>query len=351
MKKPQLWTQYLDADVNSQACNSSRRQCQSAMVRQRELIARITEQRRPETIACLGSGYLNDIPIQKLFEGGKDVALVDWIDGVSREGVAGSIISNQDGRYHCLFCDKCIGALYCSNFTNEIIDEGVCSAFEPVKGEHGETVTCGNYEPGLQPNFVAGDVTAGYSSGFSEAVEHKINKCKSPKEAFIKAIKTCDQVAGKHQHIPLAADSIEFLTSSMVVSQFDVEPYNFFAFLLERTYGRAKIQSLEKTLTPLMEKLRTKLFVDQVKHHVAEMFRLVKKDGTGRIYFSVELFRLNPDGKFYFLVQDMHEVLDIIGRYFWFDFELLPESDVLHRSQMGDGISVIQNYILSPRVD
>jgi hypothetical protein len=348
MKKTRLWTQYLDANVNSQACNTSRQQCQSAMARQRELIARIAEQRRPETIACLGSGYLNDIPIQKLFEPGKDVALVDWIDGVSREGVAGSIISTKDGSYHCLFCDKCIGSLYCSNFTEELIGEGVCSAFIPVEGE---TVTCGNYEPGLQPNFVAGDVTAGYSSNFAEAVEHKISKCKSPKEAFIKAIKTCDQIAVKRQHIPLQEDSIEFLTSSMVVSQFDVEPYNFFSVLLERTYGREKIQSLEKTLMPLMEKLRTKLFVDQVKQHVAEMFRLVKKDGTGRIYFSVELFRLNPDGKFYFLVQDMHEVLDIIGRYFWFDFDMLAESDVLHRSQMGDGISVVQNYILAPRGD
>jgi hypothetical protein len=181
MKKSQLWSQYLDANVSSQACSISRQQYQSAMARQRELIARIADQRQPETVACLGSGYLNDIPIDKLFERGKEVALVDWIGGVSREGIAGSIISNKNGSYHCLFCDKCIGSLYCSNFTDELMDEGVCSAFVPVKGE---TVTCGNYEPGPQPNFVVGDVTAGYSSRFAELVEHKISKCKSPKEVY-----------------------------------------------------------------------------------------------------------------------------------------------------------------------
>ena len=347
-KKTQLWASYLQADVCQQACSTSRGQCHDALSRQRELIARITKILEPESIACLGSGYLNDIPINVLFEYGKDVALVDWIDGVSQQGVAGSIISKNNGSYNCLFCDKCIGSLYCSNFTNEVLDEGVCSAFVPVEGD---TVTCQNYEPGLQPNYIASDVTAGYSSSFAELVENKITKCKTPKEAFVKAIKSCDQVAGKQKTIPLTDNSVDFLTSSMVVSQFDVEPYNFFSLMLERAYGRDRILSLEKTLRPFMEKLRTKLFVDQVKRHVEEMFRLVKKDGKGRIYFSVELFRLNTDGKLYFLVQDMQKTLEIIGHYFLFDFDTLPESDVLHRCDIDDGVSIVQNYMLSPRLN
>lgn len=310
------------------------------------LIADIVDKTAPKTIACLGSGYLNDIPVATLFEQSKDVSLVDWIPGISREGVAGSIISKQGNRYHCLFCDKCIGALYCNNFTNEILDDGVCTAFVPV--EH-DTLTCKHYEPGLQPNFVAGDVTAGYSSRFAQLMENKVPRCKTPKEAFIKAIKACDQIAGKQDHIPLDDHSMDFVTSSMVISQFDAEPYSFFSTILERAYGGDRILSLEKTLRPLMEKLRTKLFVAQVKHHVAEIYRLVTKEGKGRVFFSVEMFRQSAEGNVYFLVQDMQKALEIIGGYFLFDLELLPEPDVLHRCEVGDGISVIQNYVLAPR--
>jgi len=341
------WASYLDAKVSELTSCLSQQQCHHATQRQREMLTELISRLAPRSVACLGSGYLNDLPLDTLFVTDREVALVDWIKGISQHGLAGKIIRQGDNSYRCLFCDNCVGTLYCKNFTNELLHNGVCSAFEPVVGH---CISCKNYQPCQQPNFITADITAGYSSHFAQTMEKRISHCKSPKEAFVKAIKLCDQSCVSQRPLPLADDSIELLTSSLVVSQFDMEPYGYFSVLLEQYFGRDKLVTLEPVLVPLMEQLRTRLFVNQIRQHVQELYRLVKKDGKGRVYFSVELFRNDPHGEGYFLVQDMPKALDVLGEYFRFDFDLFQETNVLHRASIDAGTSIIQNYVLVPKL-
>ena len=340
------WSKYLDAKVDELTTYISQQQCYRASHHQRQMLSELVARLAPRSVACLGAGYLNDIPLDALLTHERDITLVDWIHGISRQGLAGKIIYQQNDEYDCLFCRNCIGARYCKNFTDQRLDDGVCSAFVPVI-DHG--VSCKNFEPHDQPNFVTADITAGYGSHFAQTMEKRISHCKTPKEAFVKAIKLCDQGTGHYQPIPLADDSIDLLTSSLVVSQFEMEPYGYFSVLLEQYYGRDKLMSLESILAPLMEQLRTRLFVNQIRHHVKELYRLVKKDGQGRVYFSVELFRCNAYDDGYFLVQDMPKALDVLGEYFLFDFVIMQEPSVLHRADIDDGTSIFQNYLLIPK--
>lgn len=61
--------------------------------------------------------------------------------------------------------------------------------------------------------------------------------------------------------------------SSMVVSQFDHEPYAFFSKLVTLQFGSC-LWAEEEQLRPLMEKLRSELFRLQVEGHVREIHRL-----------------------------------------------------------------------------
>ena len=346
LEKPITWTQYLDTKVSRESYAISQQQCGRALSYQRNIIGKLVRSLEPKTIACMGSGFLNDLPIRILFSQDTQVTLVDWIEGISQEGVSHQIISKSNDEYHCLFCDKNIGNAYCKNFTNELLTEGVCTAFVPVDGP---SITCQNYEPNAEPKFLQCDITAGYGNHFANAMQKKINSCKTPKEVFTRAIKLCSQLETRRNPIPVEDNSIDLVTSSMVLSQFDYEPYNYFAQILEQCYGRDQILAHEKVLRPLMEELRTKLFVEQARRHTQELYRLAKKDGTARVYLSVELFRSDNDDSLYFLVQDISKALDIINEYFLFDLEAISRNDILHHVDIDNGTSVIQNYVLVPR--
>ena len=136
----------------------------------------------------------------------------------------------------------------------------------------------------------------------------------------------------------------------MVVSQFDSEPYLYFSKLLKLEFGRERIFRKEKILLPLMEALRKTLFKIQLDGHVKELYRLVNK-AQGNVYFSVELFRSLPERDEFFLVHEMPYVLNILSNYFLFDFTLFPLESTLKRMEIGEGRSVIQSYLLTPRDD
>ncbi len=182
---------------------------------------------------------------------------------------------------------------------------------------------------------------------FLKKMEGAITTCNTAKQAFIKAITIAEK--SKYTAMAIESNSIELVTSSMVLSQFDVEPYTFFANLLENKFGRTEILKFESKLQPLMELLRTKLFTSQVESHIKEMYRILKKDGRPRAYLSAELFRSFSDGKLFFLVQDMPKAMEIIGKYFFYVFGDDLGVNTLNKSKIGDGISVNQCYVLTPK--
>jgi hypothetical protein len=113
-------------------------------------------------------------------------------------------------------------------------------------------------------------------------------------------------------------------------------------------FGREAVLRKEKTLLPLMDRLRGEIFQTQVEGHVRELHRLVEKS-CGKVYFSVELFRTVPERDEFFLVQEIPKAMDAIGRYFLFDFEIIPPDKVLLRADAGEGVSLVQSYFLTPK--
>lgn len=342
------WDNYVKAPMSQSVMNSHRRACGHALQRQRNLIKNLIEETRAQCIAFLGSGYLNDVPIELLFNNGNTTYFVDWIPEVSEEGLRGRIITEDEGRFNCLFCSCDDPSQYCCKFRGPISKPGnVCQAFRPVKEP---CVYCENYMPGDRPDFVARDITAGRAKRFAEQANRLVLSCHSPEQAFQKAIRSCYADARYYEELPIDSNSVDVVTSSLVASQFDNEPYHYFSILLELRFGRERILQREKRLRNLMEQLRTALFKHQMDGHVREMYRILDKDG-GKGFFSVELFRNLPGENRFFLIKEICFALEMLSQYFHFNFHHLAVKEILQAETMGDGTSIIQSYVITPRTD
>ena len=340
------WEEYTHAPVSQEEFAQCRTVCGSALTEQRRLIQHLIEVLRPKQVAFLGSGYLNDIPTEVLFDEGRESYLVDWIAKVSEEGLRGSVIHQQEGTYQCLFCSCEDPALSCKAFDGDVATPNrVCGAFCPVRQP---ALCCDNYIPGEQPTFVTQDITAGRASRFAQRIGKLMSSCRTPEQAFRKAMQECRNCACVFDALPIAPDSLDFITSSMLVSQFDNEPYRYFSKLLELQFGREHILRKEKILTPLMEELRSALFKVQVDGHVSEIHRLVNKE-HGKVYFSAELFCALSAADDYFLVHQMPHALEAMSKYFFFDFQLIPPETSFRNTQINAGRSVVQCYALTPK--
>lgn len=345
MNTPAFWDSYLSVDAGSKIDKQAIALCEVAFAAHKKNISKLIRALNPSTVAILGSGYLNDIPLPDLIDEQRKVYLVDWIENISKTGVAKNIIcKHDDDPVECLFCAKSRGERYCKSYTGEMPGAGVCSGYEAVKEPFD---SCKNYVPAADPCFIKADITGGVARSFSERVAGMIGACSTVKQAFIKASAIAEK--SKYSMMEIDSDSIEFVTSSMVLSQFDAEPYTYFSCLLENKFGRAEILKHETKLIPLMEKLRTRLFVSQVEAHVREMYRILIKDGRSRAYLSAELFRSFADGKRFFLVPDMPKAMEIIGKYFFYEFDDDVAVSTLKKSSLGDGVSVNQCYVLTPK--
>ncbi|WP_455221197.1 hypothetical protein [Kaarinaea lacus] len=345
MDKSYFWNTYIIRDMEQSVSRANFCACEQAFAEHKQNIANLVHLLAPESIAILGAGYLNDIPFDDLVEEGRNIYLVDWLDSAPRIGVSRALLSEvEEDHYNCLFCKVSAGSAFCKNFTGEFIGDGVCTAFEPVEQPF---LTCKQYEPASEPRYVKADITGGVARSFASKIEKQIKSCKTAKDAFIKAIACADRY--HYSPIPVEDNAMDLVTSSMVLSQFDYEPYTYFATLLEQRFAREQLEKHESKLLPLMEKLRSRLFALQVEIHTREMHRIVKKDGKARVYLSAELFRSYPDSDKYFLVQDMAVALETLDKYFFFSFDELSGDNILRKSKLGEGVSINQCYCLIPK--
>lgn len=345
MPNSTFWNSYLSPGLDGSSVQDKFNTYNEGFSQHRETITCMINMLQPSSVAILGSGFLNDIPVSDLVQQNRDIYFVDWIDDISQLGMSRSIIHKEDdGGYSCLFCSHCTGPEYCRNFTDVVEGENVCSEFEAEEHSHD---ACKKYQPTEQPKFIKADITAGVGRSFSEKIEKRLNNCKTVKDAILKASAIIDNF--EYRPIPVATDSIELATSSMVLSQFDFEPYSYFTNLLIDRFGKEEIVRHEAKLTPLLETLRDKLFLAQVESHIKEMYRIIKKDLKPRIYLSAELFHSQPGTNQYFLVHQMPMALELIGKYFYFDFDQPFPDDALIKSQVGEAWSVTQCYLLTPK--
>jgi hypothetical protein len=339
------WEIYFSKAIDRFACDTVYLQCAEALSGQEMDIERLIEQTSPEFIVCLGAGFLSDMPVAAMVKPGRRVTLVDWLADATQQGMGRRILSQVNGQPACLFCQQCVGPEYCTSFSGtQLPNAQVCTAYIPILAP---AMACANYVPNTKPEFLRWDVTAGFASDFAHGLEKICAKSRSPKDALCKAVHLCDQLSVR-KPLPIASQSVDLITSSMVVSQFDIEPLGFVVALLQAAFGAEELARLIHVLQPLFDELRKKLFLAQARAHLFEIHRLLRPNGVA--YFSLELFRQHELENRHFMVMQMGQVLDMINQMFSFDFALLGDEITLRRSMIGERESLIQSYVLRPYV-
>lgn len=340
------WSDYIRAGTSTANAVEAYRRCEASFADQRGLMAKLIREREPNRVGCLGSGFLIDIPIETLFECDRETYLVDWIPNVSEEGLRSRIIEERSGAAACVFCKRAEPTRYCTGYVDGgDAERSVCAAFIPISDPN---LRCESYVAGEQPQFLTHDITTGVAQEFARRAVKAILKSKTPEDAFRRSIAACRACGQTDERISIETGSLDFVTSSMVASQFDSEPYAYFTILLVRKFGRDLLLAREERLTAMMKRLRHELFRIQMEAHAREIHRLLDKS-NGVAYFSVELFRSIPEDENYFLVHEIPTALEILGDYFLFDFDSIPAESALRSTQMDESASIVQCYVLKPK--
>ncbi|MCH7629599.1 MAG: hypothetical protein IH997_12935, partial [Proteobacteria bacterium] len=120
----------------------------------------------------------------------------------------------------------------------------------------------------------------------------------------------------------------------MLVSQFAYEPYQFFSFRTAERLGPPTPEQ-EERLLPAMEKLRSALFTHQVQRHLDEVQRILAPGGI--CYLSFELFSTVPQSHQWFMVEGVPTVMEAAGKRFHFNFDIIPENELVTQSQTSTG--------------
>jgi hypothetical protein len=326
-----------------------------AFARQRENIGKLCHILRPRAVVCMGAGYLNDIPEDDFVAIGAELFFVEWINGISERAFQHDLVRQIENRFACLVC-RCSGEpqKYCGNYRKRHSrsflappkDGGdYCDNFSPAQPN--VTPLCANFAPGEFPHFVHADVTQGIAEHFAREVPGILQRAQNPRQAFRRAIQASEHPGG-NKLLPLADHSVDFITSSIVVSQFDFEPYTYFVRNLLLRFGRQLAGRRIEELETLEKTLRDNLFHAQVEGHCREMLRLLKRQG--RVYFSIESLHKDKPTDPWFHVEVASKAMGIIGKHFYFDLESLPEIAVPECTPMvNGGASVIHAYLLLPK--
>lgn len=344
---PVTWQEYLkvpDADRQYAECH---RRCRASFQKQRENIERLLEAISPRVVACLGAGVLNDIPYQPLIRSGADIHLVDWLEDAPQAGVGLSIIeTDQAGQPACLYCDPAVTAAekYCSVFQPKPEPTArVCDHFTPCPGD---PTTCAAFAVGELPVIHCADVTGGYASEFGGRIVDELQPVRTWKDAFSKATGLADRLATHRLPLPIDDGSVDLVTSSMVVSQFVHEPYDYFSRRTAELLGPPATDE-EPRLRPAMHRLRSSLLSGQMRGHCEEIQRILAPGGL--CYLSFEMFDAEPGMKQWQLIEGMAKVLEAIGRYFYFNFDIIPEQESITRFQTPGGSSLVLSVVLESK--
>ena len=345
------WETYLAG----QGAGRQYRDCHSryapAFARQRALIRRIVEQIRPKAVACLGAGVLNDVPYRALLDSGAQLHLVDWLPGAIKTGIALSIVeTDESGAPACAYCalGDARARECCTRFHRSgAAARQVCDRFVALSRQ---PPGCGALEIGSWPRIHVEDATGGYASAFARGLEAALGGVGTWKQALARANKLARRVkrrSAARGRLGIADASVDLVTSSMLLSQFEHEPYDYFSRLVGRLVGAPGADE-ERRLNGAMEQLREFLVDYQIEEHCAEIRRILAPGG--RVFMSFELFHRNPHRDDWFLVKQTHRGLAVLDRYFHFDFDLLDARDSATRFQASGAPSLVLNLVLGAKV-
>ena len=147
------------------------------------------------------------------------------------------------------------------------------------------------------------------------------------------------------ERLDIADASVDLVTSSMVLSQFEHEPYDYLAHQAAERIGPPRPRD-EKKLRPVLESLRGTLVAGQVERHLDEIARILAPDG--RCFMSFELFHFDPAVDRWFMVREMHDALARITQRFRFDFDTAPAEDGVMRFENRGRHSLVHSFLLAP---
>ena len=348
------WESYLKPPELSVAAH--RAKSAATFAGQKENIRKLCRLLHPRTVLCMGAGYLNDIPVGDLIADDADIYFAELIDGVTEQSFRHDLIGRTAERFACLVC-KCSGdpQKYCKSYREEHRNFSFFARARPAadhcdnfrRAENDAVPLCANYVPGEFPRFFHADVTQGVAEHFAREVPAILQRAHKPQQAFRYAIQTSAQPHAEAP-LPLADHSVDFITSSMVASQFDFEPYSYFIRNLFLQFGQQTVEQNLEAINAQVETLRDNLFLSQVEGHCREMLRLLKPGG--RIYFSIETLHADRSSDPYFQPEASCKAMAVIGRHFYFDLQTLPEIMAPVRTAMVyGGESVIQSCLLVPK--
>ncbi len=337
------WTDYLGAPGGLSQHSECRQRCRGSYKQQRKNIQRLIEAMNPRVVACLGAGVLNDIPYRELVQSGARIHLVDWVPGSIDVGIQLSIL-RDDGVPHCIFCHSSVTCpqKYCSQYrtssTGTVCDRFVPSPDKPLR--------CLAFQKGECPEIYYQDVTSGYANEFGRRVLGELGKVRSWRQAFRRATQLSKRMRSHRSLLPIADSSVHLVTSSMLLSQFEHEPYGYFSYRAAELLGPPKANE-EKRILPSMELLRSTLFLGQIERHFQEIDRILAPDG--RCYVSFEIFHSLPDSSSWFLVKGVPKVVELLERYFFFNFDIIPEKETVTRFQTENQPSLVCSFVLESK--
>ncbi len=341
------WEDYISPSRGEDAYRACRAICREDFAGMRDVIARLARVVQPGSVACLGAGVLNDIPYAELVAGGATVHLVDWMPGSVDSGIRQSIISfDTGGNPRCAYCvlaEDDAGA-YCRGYRPVANDaRDVCAEFTP-SGE--KEPGCTAFHRGTRPHVHCRDATAGYASSFARLIPESIGNVTSWKQALRRAGATVKKARRHRTPLDIADASIDLVTSSMLISQFDREPFTYFARQAATRLGPPTDRE-ERLLQPAQEALRFELFTTQAERHCDEIMRILAPDGCCLVSF--ELFQYDAGNDAWFLVRETHAALEIMQARFAFDFDILPPEDAIARVKVGPNPSLVHCFVLRQR--
>ncbi len=339
------WRDYL-ARAPRHRYGDCRRLYGPAFARQKQLIGRLAGRLRPKVVACLGAGVLNDIPYAALVRSGAAIHLVDWVSGAVEAGVGLSIVeAGGGGRPQCAYC--AIGgeaAAYCRGFRGGSAPrEGVCDNFRPAGNG---LMACAAFDPGERPTIHTGDVTQGFASACATAMVEALSQARTWRQA-LRAAAAAAKRTRRHRHsLSIADGSVDLVTSAMLISQFDAEPYSYFARQAAIRLGLPDERE-ERRLRAESERLRSLLVATQIERHCDEIERILAPGG--RCFMSFEVFHFDAGSGRWFLVEEMHRALAYLAGRFDFDFDAVPAGDSVGRFQGQGAVSLVHSFVLAPR--
>ncbi len=341
------WDDYVAVPDATLAFRTCRQAHAPAFAKLRDTIQYVARETAPKTVVCLGAGLLNDIPYGHFVEESETVHLVDWIPGIVDQGLAMSSVEQDDkGQSRCIYCALSDGRAktYCRGYADSRdASGGVCRNFRPA----GAGVdACEAYERGEQPIVEVGDVTAGFATAFGRGANAELESVRTWRQVLRRGNALSSKLKRHRTVLSIADSSVDLVTSSMVISQFAHEPYDYFSKQAAARLGTPTPRE-DRALKSAANSLRAVLAHEQVIRHRDEIERILAPDGV--CFLAFELYHYDDDIAQWFLVQEMLEALGTFAATMTFRFDLLPPGGAMREFETPRGKSLVHCVVLQCR--